>query len=69
MIDPKLIARINELAKIAKERELTSEEIIERDKLRQEYIKEFKKGFRQQLESIKIVDENGNEINNKEGDA
>ena len=69
MINPKLIARINELAKIAKERELTSEEIIERDKLRQEYIKEFKKGFRQQLESIKIVDENGNEINNKEGDA
>lgn len=69
MIDPKLIARINELAKIAKERELTSEEIIERDKLRQEYIKEFKKGFRQQLESIKIVDENGNEINKKEGDA
>lgn len=37
MIQEKL-NRINELARIAKERELTAEELAERDELRREYI-------------------------------
>ena len=36
------IDRINELARIAKVRELTAEEIAERDALRQEYIGEIR---------------------------
>ena len=39
------LQRINELAKLAKERELTAEEIQERDALRKEYISEWRKGF------------------------
>ena len=69
MIDQKLIDRINELARISKERELTEIELEEREALRKEYLKQFRAGFRQQLDNIKIVVKNGNEINNKKGDA
>ncbi|AUB31550.1 DUF896 domain-containing protein [Spiroplasma floricola] len=57
-----LLKRINELAAIAKERNLTESELEERTKLRQEYIKLFRKGFEQQLSNVIIVDKNGNEI-------
>lgn len=60
MID--YLPRINELAKLAKERELTPEEIEERDRLRKAYLKEFRKGFREQLLNTKVVDEEGNDI-------
>lgn len=60
MID--YLPRINELAKLAKERELTPEEMEERDRLRKAYLKEFRKGFREQLLNTKIVDEEGNDI-------
>ena len=57
MIDPKLIERINYLANKKKTEGLTEEESIEQDKLRKEYLRLFKEGFRQQLESIKVVKE------------
>ncbi|WP_322626774.1 DUF896 domain-containing protein [Aedoeadaptatus coxii] len=60
MID--YLPRINELAKLAKERELTPEEMEERDRLRKAYLKEFRKGFREQLLNTKVVDEEGNDI-------
>lgn len=56
MIDQKLIDRINELAKISKERALTSEEKDEQAKLRKKYLELFREGFKQRLESIEIVD-------------
>lgn len=40
------IERINELGRIAKERELTEEEKAERAALREEYIKEFRRALR-----------------------
>ncbi|MDY3118153.1 MAG: DUF896 domain-containing protein [Peptoniphilus sp.] len=58
----KLLKRINELAREAKVRELTEEEIAERDRLRKAYVKIFREGFRQQLLHTKIVDEAGNDI-------
>ena len=54
--------RINELATLAKERELTPEEMEERDRLRKAFLKEFRKGFREQLLNTKVVDEEGNDI-------
>ena len=42
------LARINELAKIAKTRELTPAEQEERARLRKEYLAEFRKAFQQQ---------------------
>ena len=54
------LERINELARIAKARDLTPEELAERDVLRKEYIAEWRKGAEQVLENTYIVDENGN---------
>ncbi|GFI40433.1 hypothetical protein IMSAGC017_00465 [Thomasclavelia cocleata] len=61
-IDPKLIARINELAKKKKDGTITSLELKEQEKLRQEYLKAFRSGFKQQLMGIKVVDTKGNDI-------
>ncbi|MCI9132395.1 DUF896 domain-containing protein [Thomasclavelia cocleata] len=61
-IDPKLIARINELAKKKKEGTITAIELKEQEKLRQEYLKAFRSGFKQQLMGIKVVDTKGNDI-------
>ena len=51
--------RINELAKLAKERELTAEELAERDVLRKEYIAEWRRGAEQVLENTYIVTPDG----------
>ena len=51
--------RINELAKLAKERELTAEELSERDALRKEYIAEWRRGAEQVLENTYIVTPDG----------
>ncbi|ASP28268.1 hypothetical protein SCORR_v1c04960 [Spiroplasma corruscae] len=51
-----IIKKINEYAKLSKERELTDEELKDRDSLRQEYLKIFRGNFENQLKSIKIVD-------------
>ncbi len=61
-IDEKLIARINELANKKKTVGLTTEESEEQQRLRQIYLKEFRQGFEQQLKSVKVVDENGNDV-------
>lgn len=70
MIDQKLINRINELAAISKQRKLTEKEEIERKQLREEYLKQFKAGFRQQLDGVKVVDKKGNDVTpNRKGEA
>ena len=53
------LERINELARLAKERELTSEEIAERELLRKEYLAEWRLGAEQVLDNTWIVDRNG----------
>ena len=54
-----VIARINELAKLAKERTLTSEELAERDKLRRIYIDNVKANLIGQLDNTYIVSPDG----------
>ena len=51
--------RINELARLAKERELTSEELSERDTLRREYVAEWRRGAEQILENTYIQTPDG----------
>lgn len=51
--------RINELARLAKERELTQEELSERDTLRREYIAEWRRGAEQILENTYIQTPDG----------
>ena len=58
MIEEKL-KRINELARLQKERALTAEEQEEQARLRKEYIEEWRAGAVQVLENTYIVDKNG----------
>jgi len=53
------IDRINELAHIAKIRELTEEEFAERDALRKEYIADWRKSTIEVLENTYIVTPDG----------
>ena len=51
--------RINELARLSRERELTPGELQERDTLRREYIAEWRRGAEQVLENTYIVGPDG----------
>ncbi len=53
------LERINELARLAKERELTASELEERDTLRKEYIAEWRKSAMQVLDNTYIQTPDG----------
>lgn len=61
----KIIARINELSRKHKTIGLTPEEEVERDGLRKQYLNNFRRNFRDQLDNIKWV-EDEEEVNKKE---
>ena len=52
-MEQKKIDRINELARLARERELTPEETKERAALRMEYVKAFRESLRAQLDNLR----------------
>lgn len=56
------LSRINELAKIAKTRELTAAEQEERARLRKEYLAEFRKAFQQQLSNTYVQYDDGTKV-------
>ncbi|NLI61624.1 MAG: DUF896 domain-containing protein [Clostridiales bacterium] len=60
MLSKEKLNRINELAKKSREKGLSAEEKAEQHALRQEYLSTFRSNFRKTLESITIVDEEGN---------
>lgn len=62
LISKELLNRINELAHKAKAEGLTELEEVERKDLRQKYLKEFRAGFRQQVESLQVFDKQGKEV-------
>ena len=53
------IDRINTLARLAKERELTAEEQAERQQLRREYLADWRAGAVAVLESVRIQEPDG----------
>lgn len=59
-----IIKKVNEYTKLSKERELTEDEKIEREKYRKMYMEKFKESMRGHLDSIKVVrvDDEGNPI-------
>ena len=57
-----VIARINELAKLAKERPLTEEELEERAKLRRIYIDNVTGNLKGQLENTSILYPDGTKV-------
>lgn len=57
-----LVKEINELAHKSKETGLTEAEKDRQKALRSKYLENIKANVRQQLESIKVVDPNGNDV-------
>ncbi len=53
------LQRINELARLKKERPLTPEELAERDELRKEYLDEWRKGAIEILENTYVQTPDG----------
>lgn len=56
------IARINELARTSRERELTEDERAEQKALREEYLKEIRLSFGAELDHTVIVEPDGTRI-------
>lgn len=48
------IERINELTRLSRERELTHEELVEREVLRREYLDGFRQNARAVLENVRL---------------
>ncbi|MDA9470312.1 DUF896 family protein [Enterococcus sp. 5H] len=62
MLSQEKMNRINELAKKAKESELTAAEKEEQQVLRQEYLATFRSGMRHHIEGMKVVDPEGKDV-------
>ena len=61
-MDGKSIARINELSRLARSRALTREEALERARLREAYLAEFRSRFKRQLDETVVRRPDGTEI-------
>ena len=62
MMSKEKLNRINELAKKKKSIGLTKEEQTEQNELRDEYIKNVRKSFSNQIESMTVIDPEGNDV-------
>ena len=61
-----IIAKVNYYSALAKKKQLTDEEIIERQKYRTLYLEQFKSQVKGHLDQIKVVDKDGNEVKLKQ---
>ncbi|KUO74618.1 MAG: hypothetical protein APF77_23175 [Clostridia bacterium BRH_c25] len=68
MITKEMIDRINHLAKKSRQDGLTEEETLEQQELRKKYIEYIKGQVRNQLDSIKFV-EDGHDCGNEHHDG
>lgn len=59
-----IIEKVNYYAGIAKQRELTDEELSERQKYRKLYLEKFRAQVRGHLDNVKIVDKDDPSVNN-----
>lgn len=57
-----LLNRINYLANKSKSTGLTPDEKAEQQKLRKQYLGDFKESFTNQLSSVKVIDPEGNDV-------
>lgn len=54
-ISKEVLEKVNEFARIAKQRELTAEEKEEQKKVRSQYLQEFRSGMKQVLDNVDVV--------------
>lgn len=62
MLSKEKLARINELARKAKQTGLTELEAKEQSKLRAEYLKTFRSSMLNTLKTVTVIDPNGNDV-------
>lgn len=62
MLSEEKLKRIKELSQKKKAGELTETEQVERELLHQEYLQVFRQSMRQQLDHLKVIDPEGNDI-------
>ncbi|SFA75718.1 Uncharacterized protein YnzC, UPF0291/DUF896 family [Lentibacillus halodurans] len=62
MISKDKLDRINQLAKKSKNEGLTEEEKTEQKKLREEYLQNVRKSFKNQFKSMTVKDPAGNDV-------
>ena len=62
MVTNKKLNRINELAKKSKTTGLSDKEKNEQKALRQEYLNEFKRSFKDQIEHTTVIDPEGKDV-------
>ncbi|MBM7552644.1 DUF896 domain-containing protein [Thalassobacillus pellis] len=62
MLSKEKISRINELANKSKKQDLTESEKKEQKQLRQEYLKNVRKSFKNQLKGMTVIDPKGNDV-------
>ncbi|WP_440895522.1 DUF896 domain-containing protein [Amphibacillus sp. Q70] len=62
MLSKDKLDRINTLANREKESGLTKQEKEEQQKLRTEYLKDFRQSFKTQLSGVKVVDPEGTDV-------
>ncbi|MBG9983269.1 DUF896 domain-containing protein [Aerococcaceae bacterium DSM 111020] len=62
MLNDEKLKRISELANKKKSEGLTEDEAIEQQALREEYLKNFRRAFSKNVEGIKVVDSEGNDL-------
>ncbi|MDX8047038.1 DUF896 domain-containing protein [Gracilibacillus sp. S3-1-1] len=62
MLSQDKIARINELANKSKKEGLTVEEKQEQKELREAYLKNVRKSFKNHMKGMTVVDPNGNDV-------
>ncbi|RFU61231.1 DUF896 domain-containing protein [Peribacillus glennii] len=65
MLSKEKIARINELSKKSRETGLSEEEAKEQTKLRSEYLQSFRNSMANTLESVTVIDPEGNDVTPK----
>ncbi|MGP4067950.1 DUF896 domain-containing protein [Halobacillus sp. B29] len=65
MLSKEKIDRINELANKSKQEELTVKEKEEQQELRQEYLKNVRKSFKNQLKGVTVIDPEGKDVTPK----
>lgn len=68
-MEQKDLERINELARLSRERALTPEEKAEQQRLRTEYLAAFRRNLMAQLDDAEVVDEQGNRAPLRRKDA
>ncbi|MDO4813815.1 MAG: DUF896 domain-containing protein [Gemella sp.] len=57
-----IIAKINELNAIKKQRNLSEKEVAELQDFRKLYLENFKANFKQILDNTRVINENGDDI-------